>query len=194
MPFVVGIAGAGSAETGVDVALLTVLRSAQVAGANTLFLGLQFLTKLQADRASGCDASLEHSRLKNAIAQADGLVLAGAAADGSLCAALTEALDRLRPTEGALPFHDKAVACIVAAKERRIAQWGLTSLRSAVHDFGGWPTPTGVAIDLSEHPFQATGTCSQPKVQAGLIQAGEQVVAFAMSQRAYSLGARHVAA
>ena len=198
VPLVVGVveAGVSDFDACLNVALLAALRSAQIAGASILFFDLREGWNGRRETRGRAPINLERAKLVSALAGADGLVLAGGSRDGVLAPALRQALDDLRKGragDGDV-LRDKPVGCIAAAQDQRLSDWSLTSLRTAVHERGGWPTPAGVAIDLRAPPFQPVGTCTDRDVQQGLTDIGRQVVGFAQAQRASALATRYAAA
>lgn len=187
-PLIVGLGGSAGQGSATDIALLSVLKGAELAGANTRFFGGRYLAGLPSCDPVATARTPQQAQFVEAMRAADGVVIATPVHHGGVSSLLTNALDLLQDLrDDARPdLRDRAVACVVTGAGAQSAAATLMALRGTIHALGGWPTPVGVTVDLSQVKFSLTGHCADPRVAAQLQTAGCQVVEFALARRLYA--------
>jgi len=125
-------------------------------------------------------------RLTQALAHADGVIVASPGYHGSFSGLVKNALDYAEDLRGdARPYLDgRAVGLIACAAGWQATAATLAGLRSVAHALRAWPTPLGVAVNTAGAAFDEAGAPSDPAVAAQLTLLAGQVVAFARAWRA----------
>jgi FMN reductase len=184
-PLVVGLGGATRSGSSTEMALRAVLDAVRSGGARTVCFGGETLASLPLYRAEG-GRTAEQAQLVEAIRAADGVVIATPGYHGGVSGLVKNALDLLEDLrDDARPYlHERAVGCIVTGYGWQTCGTTLAALRSIVHALRGWPTPLGVALNVSGGLFDPAGACSDPAAAAQLRLIGEQVIGFARRQAA----------
>ena len=179
---VVGIGGSMREGSQSERALSVVLRSARLAGAETVAitgmeLVLPFYDPAVLDRSGAAH------RLVDVLREADGVVLVSPGYHGTVSGLVKNALDYVEDLRAdTRPYLDgRAVGCVAMALGWQAAVTTLTALRSIVHALRGWPTPLGAALNSTEVSFDERGIPSDPAVERTLHTIGEQVVQFAQA-------------
>jgi FMN reductase len=176
-PLVVGIGGSGRPGSVTEWALDAALRGARQADAEIqTFEGtaLSALPLYRPDDAARCAYALQ---LLDAVARADGLIVATPSYHGGVSGMVKNALDYLEDLRDyRRPYLDgRAVGCVVTSAGWQTGGATLSALRSIVHALRGWPTPLGLTVNVAESPVQA---------QAQRLHIiGQQVVDFANAFR-----------
>ncbi|MGH3693683.1 MAG: NADPH-dependent FMN reductase [Pseudonocardiaceae bacterium] len=180
---VVGIGGSMREDSQSERALAVVLRSARLAGAETVAITGTDLVLPFYDPAVH-DRSAAALRLVEAIRQADGVVLVSPGYHGTVSGLVKNALDYVEDLRAdTRPYLDgRAVGCVSMALGWQATVTTLTALRSIVHALRGWPTPLGAALNSAEMSFDDQAIPSDPAVERTLHTIGEQVVQFAQSR------------
>jgi FMN reductase len=182
---VLGIGGTLRPGSSSEQALRIALSGAAERGAAAEILTARDLHFPMYDPGNGpLDAAAE--RFINAVRRADGLIIATPGYHGGTSGLLKNALDYLQELAGdPTPYLDgKAVGCLVTASGWQAGGMTLSSLRATVHSLRGWPTPLGVVINSSDHPFGPDGSPADAKIAGQLTTLGMQVVSFARAQLA----------
>jgi FMN reductase len=182
---ILGIGGTLRPGSSSETALRVALAAAAAAGAETEILTARDLHLPMYDPGSGpLDPAAK--RFLDAVRRADGLVIASPGYHGGISGLLKNALDHLQElADDPAPYLDgKAVGCLVTSSGWQAGGTTLTSMRAIVHSLRGWPTPLGVVINSSDHPFGPDGTPADAKLGRQLATLGEQVVTFARAQLA----------
>ena len=119
--------------------------------------------------------------LVDALARADGVILASPAYHGTVSGLVKNALDHAEDLRLADPpyLEGRAVGCIAVAGGPQAGAATLSALRAVTHALRGWPTPLGVAVDTSDRVFGADGGVDDAVVLCRLDLLAEQVVSFA---------------
>ncbi len=177
---VVGIGGSMREDSQSERALVVVLRSARLAGAETVAITGPDLVLPFYDPAVLDRSGLAH-RLVAALREADGVVLVSPGYHGTVSGLVKNALDYVEDLRAdPRPYLDgRAVGCVAMALGWQASVTTLTALRSIVHALRGWPTPLGAALNSVEVNFDDRGVPSDPTVERTLRTIGEQVVQFA---------------
>lgn len=181
-PFIVGIGGTTRPNSSSENATRAVLGACEKLGARTqMFDGTSISLPMFAPEIP--DRTPQAMHLVESLRRADGIIIGSPGYHGSLSGLLKNALDYTEDMRGdpRVYFEGRAVGCIVCAAGWQAVGTTLTSLRSIVHALRGWPTPLGIGINTVEmKPFDETGACIMPVVQAQADMLAKQVVEFAV--------------
>jgi FMN reductase len=183
-PLIVGLGGTLSEASSSERALRYALDTAAAEGARTKLFTAEALDlpMYTVDRARRTPAAVA---LVDALAEADGVIIATPAYHGGISGLVKNALDYIEDLRADdRPYLDgRAVGCIVCAYGWQATTTTLVSLRSTVHALRGWPTPLGVAINSSQTRFDDSGLVSDPRCAEQLSALGRQVIDFAGARR-----------
>ena len=182
-PLVVGIGGTTSPGSATERILRASLDAAGELGARTrLFAGADLDLPMYGRAASDPRALA----LVDALARADGVILASPAYHGTVSGLVKNALDHAEDLRLADPpyLEGRAVGCIAVAGGPQAGAATLSALRAVTHALRGWPTPLGVAVDTSDRVFGRDGAVDDAVVLCRLDLLAEQVVGFAEAQAA----------
>jgi FMN reductase len=104
---------------------------------------------------------------------------------GSLSGVVKNALDHLEALrDDERPYLDgRAVGCVTTAYGWQAAVNTLTALRQIVHALRGWPTPYGIALNVSGGLISEDGSLL-PDVDATVGVMADQIATFASAMRA----------
>lgn len=184
-PLVVGIGGTDRAASSSERALAAALAAAEARGARTRLFGAAQLDLPMYSPGAAERTHAAHA-LVDALAHADGLIVASPGYHGSISGLVKNALDYVEDLRDAeRPYLDGvAVGCIACANGWQATTTTLVALRSVVHALRGWPTPLGVAINSAQRAFDEQGDVADTVVAAQLDTLGGQVVAFAQMRAA----------
>ena len=157
------------------------LAAAEAAGAETMLLGGDFLARLPLFDPRPCGPTPEQLELTDAMAAADGIIIATPGYHGSISGVVKNALDTLEfGRNDARPYlSDRPVGTIITAGGAQAGGTSLMTLRAVVHALRGWPTPFGAALNAASPLFDEAGGCLDPKDAAQLAAVAAQVVEFA---------------
>lgn len=183
---ILGLGGTARPGSTTERALNLVLEAARDKGAQTELLGGEFLHALPHFQP-GDAPSPDQQRLLDAVARADGVVVASPGYHGSISGVVKNALDTLelgRGAEGRLYFEGLPVGCVVTTHGWQAAGATLTALRSIIHALRGWPTPYGAALNGAVPLFDDQGACREEKDAWQLATVAEQVMDFARMKAA----------
>ncbi|MDX3227981.1 NADPH-dependent FMN reductase [Streptomyces sp. ME19-01-6] len=182
---VVGIGGSNRAGSTAEKALRIVLAAAVRRGARVkLISGPDLVMPLYEYAAA--ERSEQAKALVDAVASADGLILATPAYHGSISGMVKNALDYMEElrTDRRPYFSGRAVGCISVAGGWQASASAVAALRATVHALRGWPTPLGVTINTETTSFDVDGRVNDPQIAERLELVAEQVVEFALMRRA----------
>lgn len=183
-PLIVGLGGTLSEASSSERALRYALGAAAAHGARTKLFTAEALDlpMYTVDRSRRTTAAIA---LVDALAEADGVIVATPAYHGGISGLVKNALDYIEDLRADdRPYLDgRAVGCIVCAYGWQATTTTLVSLRSTVHALRGWPTPLGVAINSSQTRFDDSGLVSDPRCAEQLSALGRQVIDFAGARR-----------
>jgi FMN reductase len=179
-PFIVGIGGTVSPDSQTEQALAIALNAAKCRGATTRIFGGETLASLPHYLTPQSRTSDNGMSLIESVRRADGVILASPGYHGSISGLLKNALDyfeELSKDERAY-LDGVPVGIIVTAYGWQATGTTMSAMRSIVHALRGWPTPLGVALNVSGKLFYA-GQCEDAAALAQLDTVGSQVVEFA---------------
>ncbi|MGA0601242.1 NADPH-dependent FMN reductase [Caulobacter sp. KR2-114] len=185
-PTIVGLGGTTRSDSTTERALAVALRAAEAVGASTMLLGGEFLATLPIFDPRPTGPTAEQTRLVEAIAQADGVIIATPGYHGSISGVVKNALDTLElaRTEARPYLSGIAVGTIVTAAGPQAAGTCLVTLRTIVHALRGWPTPFGATLNSATALFDDGGSCRDDKDESQLNIVAGQVVEFAQMRAA----------
>jgi FMN reductase len=184
-PLIVGIGGTTRPASSTDRALRISLHAAEHAGAQTIIFDGPFLSRLPHYVPEHPERNDQQRQLVDAARRSDGLIVASPGYHGGVSGLVKNALDLLEDLrdDGRSYLEGRAVGCVVNAAGWQASVSTLAALRSIVHALRGWPTPFGATLNTSEKIFDASGACTDEKVEAQLALVGRQVVEFALKYR-----------
>ena len=175
---IVGLGGTTRPGSSSERALAVALDAARELGARTELIGAVDL-QLPLYAPEHDERTPAAVRLVDALAAADGVIIASPGYHGGPSGLIKNALDYTEDLRnGTRTYLDGVpVGCIVCAHGWQATATTLLALRSVVHALRGWPTPFGAAIN------SAAGAVADDDVLAQLRLVGRQVVEFATLQR-----------
>jgi FMN reductase len=183
-PLIVGLGGTLSESSSSERALRHALTAAEAQGARTkLFaanaLDLPMYTVDRSERPAAATA------LVNALAEADGVIIATPGYHGGISGLVKNALDYCEDLrDDVRPYLDgRAVGCIVCAYGWQATTTTLVSLRSTVHALRGWPTPQGIAINSAQPVFGDSGQVVDEQCARQLTRLSSQILDFVGARR-----------
>lgn len=177
-PLIVGLGGTTADGSATERVLRASLDAAAALGARTLPLtGADLDLPMYAPGPRGVRARA----LVEALAEADGVIVASPAYHGTVSGLVKNALDHAEDLRYAdRPYLEgRAVGCIAVAGGAQAGATTLAGLRAVAHALRGWPTPLGVAVDTSDRVFDAAGALDDGVVLGQLDLLADQVVGFA---------------
>lgn len=178
-PLIVGLGGTLSDSSSSERALRHALAAASRQGARTQLFAARALDLplYSVDRRERTPAA---RALVDALAEADGVIVATPGYHGGTSGLVKNALDYIEDLrDDARPYlHGRAVGLIVCAYGWQATTTTLVSLRSTVHALRGWPTPLGVTINSAQTTFDETGQVADAVCAQQLATLSSQVLHF----------------
>jgi FMN reductase len=179
-PLIVGLGGTTADGSATERVLRAALDATAALGARTLlFAGADLDLPMYAPgRAGQCPRA---RALVEALAGADGVIVASPAYHGTVSGLVKNALDHAEELRcAARPYLEgRAVGCVAVAGGAQAGAATLATLRSVAHALRGWPTPMGVAVDTSDPVFGVDGAVDDAVVLGRLDLLAGQLVGFA---------------
>lgn len=183
-PLIVGLGGTLSEASSSERALCHALAAAEAQGARTQLFAARALDlpMYTVDRSRRTSAALA---LVDALARADGVIIATPGYHGGISGLVKNALDYIEDLrDDVRPYlHGRAVGCIVCAYGWQATTTTLVSLRSTVHALRGWPTPLGVAINSAHTASDNSGFVVDDQCAQQLTTLSGQVLDFVGARR-----------
>lgn len=152
------------------------LRGSEQAGADTICFAAADLQLPFYD--PGVAARLPAARrLVEALAHADGVIVASPGYHGSTSGMIKNALDYAEDlAQSEVPYlTGKPFGCIGVARGWQAAVNTVRALRDIAHSLRAWPTPYAAVVNTELCAFQ-DGACLDEVVERGLVLVGEQAV------------------
>jgi FMN reductase len=177
-PLIVGLGGTTRPGSSSERALAVALDAARELGARTdLIAAVDLQLPLYAPERD--ERTPDAVRLVDALAAADGVIIASPGYHGGPSGLIKNALDYTEDLrDGTRTYLDGVpVGCIVCAHGWQATATTLLALRSVVHALRGWPTPFGATIN------SAAGGVGDGDILAQVRLVGRQVVELATLQR-----------
>lgn len=174
-PLIVGIGGTTRPDSSSERALALALEAAAELGARTQLIGAGDL-QLPLYAPEQPERTPDAMRLVEALAAADGLVIASPGYHGGPSGLIKNALDYVEDLRDAPRTYldGVPVGCIACAHGWQATTTTLQALRSVVHALRGWPTPFGAAVN------SAAGGVADEEVRTQLRLVGRQVAEHAL--------------
>jgi FMN reductase len=179
-PLIVGIGGTTNPGSQTEQALKVALEAAKRHGASTKLFGSSSLEPLPHYMTVQSKTSEGGKQLVESVRKADGLILASPGYHGSISGLVKNAIDYFEEMskDERVYLDGLPVGLIVTAYGWQATGSTLAALRSIVHALRGWPTPLGVALNVSGRLFDA-GKCQDLGASNQLEILGKQVADFA---------------
>ncbi|MER6916113.1 NADPH-dependent FMN reductase [Streptomyces sp. NPDC000594] len=179
---IVGIGGSTRPGSTAELALRATLAAAARLGARTTVIGgAELIMPLYDPGERPRDRCRPARRLLDAVAEADGVVIASPAYHGSTSGLIKNALDHIEElrTDRRPYLTGRAVGCLAVSQGWQSGVATLGTLRTITHALRGWPTPLGVVVNTSAVGFTEDGSCTDPHVREQMETMARQVVEFA---------------
>jgi len=183
-PLIVGLGGTTADGSATERVLRASLDATAALGARTLLLAGADLDLPMYGRVGSTSRGARARALVEALAEADGVIVASPAYHGTVSGLVKNALDHAEDLRHAdRPYLEgRAVGCIAVAGGAQAGATTLAALRSVAHALRGWPTPLGIAVDTSDRVFDASGALDDAVVLGRLDLLADQVVGFARAE------------
>ena len=181
---ILAIGGSTRSGSASEVALRVACRAAEVAGAEVDYVvGRDLMLPIYDTEEES--RSSESSRLVQALAKADGVIISSPGYHGSMSGMVKNALDYAEDLRrmGISYLDGKAIGCISVAYGWQAAVSSLQHLRTVAHALRGWPTPLGVAVNSSVVSMELVEQDPANAHAAQLRTVGSQVLTFAQAMR-----------
>jgi FMN reductase len=177
-PLIVGLGGTTRPGSSSERALALALEAARELGARTERIAATDL-QLPLYAPERDERTPDAVRLVDALAAADGVIIASPGYHGGPSGLIKNALDYVEDLRDAPRTYldGVPVGCIACAHGWQATATTLAALRSVVHALRGWPTPFGAAINSGATAITDGGVLDQLRL------VGRQVVELAALQR-----------
>lgn len=173
---IVAIGGTMRPGSSTERALAVACEAARDEEAEMLVFDGHYIAHLPHYRGPGWSAD-KGCDLIEAVAAADGILIASPGYHGTISGMVKNAIDYLEElANDERPYLEgRPVGLIVTAFGHQAANSGMTTLRTIAHALRGWPTPFGAAIKVGPDSFHENGACLDPAIQGQLELVGRQV-------------------
>jgi FMN reductase len=176
---ITGICGSMSADGATKKALALALKGAAEYNVETELLELRDFNLVFYGSVPPDEYPPDVSRLRQAIKDSQGIILATPEYHGSLTGALKNMLDLMSIEE----FETKIVGLVGVAGGDIGAINSLNTMKTICRNLHCWVLPQEVSIANSSQTFNDDGTVNDPAIEARLLNVGRQVVKFASVQQ-----------
>lgn len=179
-PLVVGIGGTMRPGSTSERVVRAVLAEVAAQGAETQMFGGAELAQLPHFVPDDPTRVAGQLALVEAVRRADGLVIGTPGYHGSMSGLVKNAIDLLDDLRGDKRCYldGRGVGLVVTAAGWQACGMTLSALRSVVHAMRGWPTPIGVAVNISTGPlFDEDEQLVEPALAAAVKEMARQVLA-----------------
>lgn len=155
MPFLLGLGGTMRFGSSSERALRIAMEHAAERGAETLLITGARLDLPTYDPALDPTSAAEY--VIDAVERADGVILASPSYHGGVTGLLKNALDHLEALrDRPRPYlRDRPVGLIATGDGWQGPNATLQTLRMTVHTLQGWPTPLGIAHNVTDSGVEA---------------------------------------
>lgn len=178
---IVAIGGSVRERSSTELVLRAVLDAAEAQGARTqLFSGPELLLPPY-EYGKVNDAG---RRFIDAVASADALVIGSPGYHGTVSGVVKNVLDYLEELREAprVYLDGMPVGCVVTAYGWQAAVNTLQSLRMVVHALRGWPTPLGVALNMTDAVLDEHGHVADEKAAGAVRAMADQLMRFSLAR------------
>ena len=176
---ITGICGTMFANSSTRKALAIALAGAAEYDAETTLLELRDFDLVFCGSVPEDEYPPDVFRLRRAVENSRGIILATPEFHGSLTGALKNMLDLMSFDE----FETKIVGLIGVAGGHMGAINSLNTMKTICRNLHCWVLPQEVSIANSAHAFNDDGTAKDPAIEQRLLNVGRQLVKFASMQR-----------
>jgi NAD(P)H-dependent FMN reductase len=172
---VAALCGSLRAESFTRRALALALEGAKRDGAVTQMLDLRDYQLVFCDGSEEGEYPADVHRLRADIKASDGLILGSPEYHGCFSGVLKNALDLMRFDE----MQGKMIGLLAVSGGPLGSLIGLSSLREVGRSLRSWVIPDQVVVPEAWKIFKDDGSVSSPKMEARLVDLGQQVARFA---------------
>jgi FMN reductase len=176
---ITGICGSMSADGATKRALAVALKGAAEYNVEIELLELRDFNLVFYGSVPPDEYPPDVSRLRQAIKDSQGIILATPEYHGSLTGALKNMLDLMSIEE----FETKIIGLVAVAGGDIGAIHSLDTMKTICRNLHCWVLPQEVSIANSSQTFNEDGTVKDPAIEARLLNVGRQVVKFASVQQ-----------
>jgi len=176
---IAGICGAMTKGSSTSKALAIALRGAAEYDADVSLLELHDFDLVFAGSVRPDDYPPDVLRMRQAIRESQGIILATPEYHGSLTGALKNMLDLMSIDD----FETKIIGLVGIAGGHVGAINSLNTMKTICRNLHCWVLPQEVSIANSGQAFNDDGTVTDPSLEERLLNVGRQVVKFADVQK-----------
>jgi NAD(P)H-dependent FMN reductase len=176
---VTGVCGSMTADGITKKALSVALKGAAEFDAETTLLELREFDLVFYGSVPEDEYPLDVLRLRQALKDSQGIILATPEYHGSLTGVLKNMLDLMRIED----FETKIIGLVGVAGGDIGAINSLNTMKTICRNLHCWVLPQEVSIADSGQAFNDEGTVKDPALEARLLNVGRQVVKFASVQQ-----------
>ena len=176
---VTGVCGSLSADGATRKALEIVLKGAAEYDAETALLELRNFDLVFYGSVPQNEYPPDVLKMRNALRDSQGIILATPEYHGSLTGALKNMLDLMSIED----FETKIIGLVGVAGGDIGAINSLNTMKTICRNLHCWVLPQEVSIANSAQTFDDDGTANDPAIEERLLNVGRQVVKFASVQQ-----------
>ena len=176
---IAGVCGAMTRDSSTSKALAVALRGAAEYDAATSLLELHDFDLVFAGSVRPDDYPPDVLRMRQAIRESQGIILATPEYHGSLTGALKNMLDLMSIDD----FETKIVGLVGIAGGHVGAINSLNTMKTICRNLHCWVLPQEVSIANSGSAFDENGAMKDPALEERLLNLGRQLVKFASMQQ-----------
>ena len=176
---ITGVCGSLSADGATKKALAVALRGAAEYDAETALLELRDFNLVFYGSVPENEYPPDVFKLRQALKDSQGIILATPEYHGSLTGALKNMLDLMTIED----FETKIIGLVGVAGGNIGAINSLNTMKTICRNLHCWVLPQEVSIANSAQTFDDDGTVKDPAIEERLLNVGRQLVKFASVQR-----------
>jgi FMN reductase len=180
---VVGIGGSRRSGSSTERVIAAVLNGLEERGARTTMFGGQDLLFPHYEPAAPLTRAAQGYIA--AVRAADAIVLGSPGYHGGISGLVKNAVDYLEELrDDAVPYlGGKAVGCVTTAYGWQAAVGTLSALRQTVHALRGWPTPYGIAMNVTDGLCSLDGRFLDSRTDESVDIVASQIMQFVTAFR-----------
>ncbi len=176
---ITGVCGSMSADGATSKALAIALRGAAEYDADTSLLELHDFDLVFAGSVRPDEYPPDVLRIRQAIRESQGIILATPEYHGSLTGALKNMLDLMSIED----FETKIIGLVGIAGGQVGAIHSLNTMKTICRNLHCWVLPQEVSVANSGQAFDEDGALKDPALEERLLNLGRQLVKFASMQK-----------